>query len=131
MGCGAGALPAGAAESPQGPLGCVVLGYELPGIQVGHAKRLLLLPVYATGKARLVQTHILSSVVVHHDAVPLMSLSPVLHGFFARNTEDAQGCGEMTEHLCSTHFHPSYCVVGVVEGAVRDCSMERGRAAVP
>lgn len=49
------------AHGTQGPLGCVLLGSEQPGIQVGHTKRLLFLPlpVYATGKVRLVQTHTL------------------------------------------------------------------------
>lgn len=118
------------AHGAQGSLGCVLLGYELPGIQAGHTKRLLLLPVYATGKARLVHTHTLPSGCAPRRSA-LGELSPMLRGFFARGTEDAQGCEEMNEHFCSVHFHPPCCIVGVMEGTGRDCSMERGRVAVP
>lgn len=73
----------------------------------------------------------LSPMVVHHDAVPLVSLFHLLHGFLARSTEDAQGCGEVTEHFFSVQFHSPHCSVGVVNDAGRDCSMGRDRATVP
>lgn len=64
----------------------------------------------------------LSLMVVYHDAVPLVSPSPLPHGFLVRSTENAQECWEMTENFCS---------VWVVVGAGRDPCMGRGRVAVP